>query len=238
MYLSYVSGRLPSQSTFRSNESSSCKAPWSSSVLVRLALLLIVCFPLVARAGDGVRLQDHWKSLGVSATDIELIDKLGLSKSKVEMLITSGVSVREYSHRPWEPMGIVEDQWIAQLKHGSNVGQLERMYSRDRDVTEVERPSLLAALLLPGIPQFIEGRPIAGSFLTGLGISFATLLTINIVNHQGSAIQVWAPLLGADMLASGADVWWNHYRAQGQTGFSLRLQPRPEGMGAALAARF
>jgi len=195
---------------------------------------LAVC----AQASDGVRLEDHWKSLGVSATDIDLIDKLGLKKSKVEKLITSGVSVREYSHRPWEPMGITEEQWFSQIEHGSNVGQLERMYSRDHDVADIDRPNIVGAFLLPGRPQFKEGRTFAGSVLSGLGVSFAGLLAWNLYKGEGSAVQVWLPLLGADMFASAADVWYHHYREQSVTGFSLRLDPVPSGMGATLAARF
>ena len=201
-------------------------------------MLALICLPLAAHAGDGVKYTDHWKSLGVSASDIDLIDKLDLKKSKVEMLITSGVSVREYSHRPWEPMGITEEQWIGQLQHGSNIGQLERIYSRDHDTPDLDRPNLIGAILLPGVAQFREGRPVAGSILSGLGVSFAALLVANIVKNQGSAVQIWAPLLAIDMFASGADVWYNHYREQSVTGFSLNLQPRPSGMGAVLAARF
>jgi hypothetical protein len=40
------------------------------------------------------------------------------------------------------------------------------------------------------------------------------------------------------MLASAADVWFDHYRVQSLTSFSLRVEPRPSGMGAVLAARF
>jgi len=187
---------------------------------------------------DGMRYEDHWKSLGVPATDIELIDKLNLKKSRVEKLLTSGVSVREYSHRPWEPMGITEDQWFYQIEHGSNVGQLERMYSRDHDVAEIDRPNILTAILLPGLPQFREDRPFAGSVLSGLSVSFAGLLVWNLYKGQGSALQIWTPLLAIDMFASGADVWYNHYREQSVTGFSLRLEPKPSGLGAVLASRF
>lgn len=85
------------------------------------ALILACCLPIAANAGDGMKYQDHWRSLGVSASDIELIDKLGLKKKKVEALVTRGVSVREYSHRPWEPMGITEEKWFFQLQNGSNI---------------------------------------------------------------------------------------------------------------------
>lgn len=206
---------------------------WRAGVLA-----LALCFPMASQAGDGVRLQDHWRSLGVSAVDIELIDKLGMSKKKVEALVTRGVSVREYSHRPWEPMGISEDKWFSQLQNGSNLGQLERMYSRDRDVADPDRPSMALAILLPGVAQFRESRPVAGGVLSGLYVAFLTLSVVNIVNSQGSAVQVWLPLLGVDMLASGADVWYHHYREQAVTGFSLNLVPRLDGAGLALAARF
>jgi hypothetical protein len=195
---------------------------------------------VAAHAGDGVRLQDHWKSLGVSASDIDLIDKLGLKKSKVEMLITSGVSVREYSHRPWEPMGITEEKWLSQLQNGSDIGQLERMYSRDNDAAPApDRPSLVAAFLLPGVQQFREDRPVPGAVLSGIAVVSVAALAVNIAGKSpGSTIQVWAPLLGLDMFASAADVWFNHYRVQSLTSFSLRLEPRPSGLGAVLAARF
>ena len=201
-------------------------------------LALALCLPLSARAGDGMRYQDHWRSLGVSATDIELIDRLDLSKKKVEALVMRGVSVREYSHRPWEPMGITEEKWFNQLQNGSNIGQLERLYSRDRDVADPDRPSLAAAILLPGFAQFRESRPVAGSFLSGLGVAFAALSAVNFSKGNGSAVQVWLPLLAVDMFASGADVWWNHYREQAVTGFSFQVVPRPSGTGLTLAARF
>jgi len=111
------------------------------------ALALALCFPAAVRAGDGVKYQDHWRSLGVSATDIELIDKLDMDKKMVEALVTRGVSVREYSHRPWEPMGITEEKWFFQLQNGSNVGQLHRMYSRERDVADPDRPNLALSLI-------------------------------------------------------------------------------------------
>jgi hypothetical protein len=203
-----------------------------------LLLALALSLPLAANASDGMKYQDHWRSLGVSAIDIELIDKLGMKKSKVEALVTRGVSVREYSHRPWEPMGITEEKWFDQLQNGSNIGKLERMYSRERDVADPDRPGLIFAFLAPGVPQFQESRPVAGGVLAGLGVAFLALGIKSAVAGDGSAIQVWAPLLGVDMLASSADVWYHHYREQAITGFSLNLVPRPSGAGMALAARF
>ena len=214
--------------------------PWAFSLNCKgwLSIALALMLPLAALAGDGMKYQDHWRSLGVSASDIELIDKLGLKKKKVEALVTRGVSVREYSHRPWEPMGITEDRWFNQLQNGSNIAQLERMYTRERDVADPERPGLAFAIFCPGVPQFQEARPVAGGVLSGLGVAFLALSVKGLVNGEGSAIQVWLPLLGVDMLASGADVWYHHYREQAVTGFSLNLVPRPAGAGLALAARF
>ncbi|MEN9308843.1 MAG: hypothetical protein RL173_2775 [Fibrobacterota bacterium] len=205
------------------------------------SLILAACLvlPIAATAGDGMKYQDHWRSLGVSAIDIELIDKLDMKKKKVEALVTRGVSVREYSHRPWEPMGITEDRWFDQLQNGSNIGQLERMYTRQNDVVDPVRPNILVAIVAPGLPQFKEDRPVAGAVLSGLGVAFLALSVKSIVKDDASgAVQVWLPLLAVDMMASGADVWYHHYREQAVTGFSLNLQPRTTGLGLALAARF
>jgi hypothetical protein len=205
-----------------------------------LILAACLCLPIAATAGDGMKYQDHWRSLGVSAIDIELIDKIGMKKSKVEALVTRGVSVREYSHRPWEPMGITEEKWFDQLQNGSNIGQLERMYTRVNDIADPIRPSIPVAIFAPGLAQFKEDRPVAGGFLSGLGVAFLALSVKSMVVDDGAsgAIQVWLPLLAVDMMASGADVWYHHYREQAVTGFSLNLQPRPQGLGLAMAARF
>lgn len=225
---------LPGRKNVRASETSGGKV--RKGILA--ALVLACCLPLAAHAGDGMKYQDHWRSLGVSASDIELIDKLGIKKKKVEALVTRGVSVREYSHRPWEPMGITEEKWFHQLQNGSNIGALERMYTRERDIADPVRPGLAFAILCPGIPQFQENRPVAGAVLSGLGVAFLGLSVANLVKGEGSAVQVWLPLLGLDMLASGADVWYHHYREQAVTGFSLNLVPRPAGAGVLLAARF
>lgn len=235
----YGFSSLPSQKSFRSSETLGCKTRKNVSRKgILAALVLACCLPLAANAGDGMKYQDHWRSLGVSASDIELIDKLGMKKKKVEALVTRGVSVREYSHRPWEPMGITEEKWFFQLQNGSNISALERLYTRERDIADPDRPNLAFAILCPGIPQFKENRPVAGAILGGLGVAFLSLSVVNIIKGEGSAVQVWLPLLGVDMLASGADVWYHHYREQAVTGFSLNLAPRPAGAGVVLAARF
>jgi len=137
-------------------------------------------------------------------------------------------------------MGITEDKWFDQLQNGSNVGQLERKYTRDHDVTDPVRPSIPFAIFAPGVAQFQEDRPVAGGFLSGLGVAFLALSVKSFVKDDGAsgAIQVWLPLLAVDMMASGADVWYHHYREQAVTGFSLNLQPRIQGAGLTLAARF
>jgi len=196
---------------------------------------LLVCASL-ASAGDGVRLQDHWYALGLSAQDVELIDRLGMSKKDVERLVIHGVSVREYARRPWEALGINEDQWKDQLDNGNDIGALERRYDRSRDVKESTGPSLVTAFFLPGLVQFREDRYIAGTIMSSLGVGCAILTVKSLV--QGETSLTWPILLGATMTASAADVWWNHSSEQARTGFAWAIVPAPGGAAVLVAGRF
>jgi hypothetical protein len=189
-----------------------------------------------AYAGDGVALKDHWTRIGLTAADIDLIDRLDLTKAKVEGLITRGVSVREYARRPWESMGITEKQWLKILDQGSDVGRLERLYSREDDAPEIDRPSLPLSFVAPGLAQFREGRPVAGSILAGLGASFLAL-TFTDKEADGSVNVTWPILLGTTMFYSAGDVWYNHYRPQSNSNFTWNLLPTlPSARGFGLKA--
>jgi len=183
-----------------------------------------------------VRLQDHWYGLGLSAQDVELIDKLDMKKKDVERLVMHGVSVREYARRPWEAMGITETQWVDQLEHGNDIGALERRYDRSRDGKDSDGPSLAAAFFLPGFVQIREDRPVVGWTLAGLGTSFAVLSVKSVVEKESSL--TWPILLGVTMTSSLADVWWNHASEQARTGFAWAVVPGRDGASLVMAGTF
>jgi len=192
----------------------------------------------LAQAKDGVRLQDHWYRLGLSAQDVELIDKLDMSKKDVERLVMHGVSVREYARRPWEAMGISEAQWVDQLDNGNDIGSLERRYDRSRDAKAgSDGPSLVAAFLLPGFVQIREDRPVSGTVLAVLATGFAAMSVKTIVVDKQSTL-TWPILLGTTMVVSCADVWWRNSSEQARTGFAWAIVPGKDGAAVLMAGRF
>lgn len=210
--------------------------PWALPGL-RGALCAIALLGASAQAKDGVRLQDHWYRLGLSAQDVELIDKLDMSKKDVERLVMHGVSVREYARRPWEAMGITESQWVQQLDNGNDIASLERRYDRSRDVKESGGPSLAAAFFLPGFVQIREDRPVPGWTLAVLGAGFATMTVKSLAIDKESTL-TWPILLGTTMLVSAADVWWRHSSEQARTGFAWAIVPADDGATVILAGSF
>ena len=211
--------------------------PWALRISRALACATLLAFGS-AQAKDGVRLQDHWYRLGLSAQDVELIDRLDMSKKDVERLVMHGVSVREYARRPWEAMGITESQWVAQLDKGNDIASLERRYDRSRDVKEVEdKPSLAAAFLLPGFVQIREDRPVSGWLMAGLGVGFTAMSVKSLAIDKESTL-TWPILLGATMFASSADVWWRHSSEQARTGFAWVVLPGTDGLSVLVAGRF
>lgn len=215
--------------------SRSCSVRGSARTLRGVALVLSALAGM-ATAGDGVRLQDHWYRLGLSAQDVELIDKLDMSKKEVEKLVMHGVSVREYARRPWEAMGITEAQWKDQLDNGNSIAALERRYDRSRDEKPSGGPSLAAAFFLPGYVQIKEDQPVLGWTLAGLGTGFAVLTAKSIA--EGESSLTWPILLGVTMTSSLANVWWNHSSEQARTGFAWAVVPGSDGAAVFLAGRF
>jgi len=198
---------------------------------------LLLAASLAEASKDGVRLQDHWVRLGLSAQDIELIDRLDLSKKQVERLVMHGVSVREYARRPWEAMGISEDEWTRQLDQGDNIAALERRYDRSHDAKEDDGPSLVTAFFLPGYVQIREGRPVSGWLMAGLGAGFAILSVKTIAIEKQSAL-TWPILTGTVMTASAADIWWRYKSEQARTGFAWAVVPGSDGAALLLAGEF
>lgn len=210
--------------------------PWALRTLRMAASLLLVAVGF-AQAKDGVRLQEHWYRLGLSAQDVELIDRLDMKQKDVEVLVMHGVSVREYARRPWEAMGIDEDQWIKQLEMGNDIASLERRYDRSRDVKETGGPSVVAAFFLPGFMQFREDRPVFGTILGTLGVGFTALSIKSIAIDKQSSL-TWPILLGTTMVVSASDIWWRHSSEQARTGFAWAVIPGEDGAGVILAGRF
>lgn len=215
--------------------SRSCSVLGSARTL-RGAFLVVSALAGMAAAGDGVRLQDHWYRLGLSAQDVELIDRLDMSKKEVEKLVMHGVSVREYARRPWEAMGITEAQWKDQLDNGNSIAALERRYDRSHDEKSSGGPSLAAAFFLPGYVQIKEDQPVLGWTLAGLGTGFAVLSAKSFA--EGESSLTWPILLGVTMTSSLANVWWTHSSEQARTGFAWAVVPGSDGAAVVLAGRF
>lgn len=212
--------------------------PWALITPLRALVCGVLLAASLAEARkDGVRLQDHWVRLGLSAQDIELIDRLEMSKKDVERLVMHGVSVREYARRPWEAMGITEDEWTRQLDQGDNIAALERRYDRSRDTKDESGPSLVTAFLLPGYHQIREDRPVSGWLMAGLGVGFAALSVKTIVIEKQSTL-TWPILTATVMTASAADIWWRYKSEQARTGFAWAVMPGTDGVAMFLAGEF
>lgn len=210
--------------------------PWAFHTLRNLAVAVLLV-GVAVQAKDGVRLQEHWYRLGLSAQDVELIDKLDMSKKDVERLVMHGVSVREYARRPWEAMGITEDQWLKQLDNGNDIASLERRYDRSRDVKDDGSPSVALGFVLPGFIQIREDRVVSGSIMAGLAAGFATMTVKSIAIDKQSSL-TWPILLGTTMVWSAADVWWRHSSEQARTGFAWAVMPGADGASVILAGSF
>ncbi len=175
-------------------------------------------------ATDGVRYLDHWRSLGIPAADISLIDKYDIDKDVVERLASDGVGIREYLKKPWQEMGLSESDWFGVLEMGSDISSLEDNYIREDNT--VDRPNLVTAFFLPGYHQIKEERYLSGGALAVGAVSFAALTFLDRDSHTNGGIKFqWPVLWGVTSLFSASDIWYRYYREQSVSGFSFEWRP-------------
>ena len=178
-----------------------------------------------------------YEDMGLTQWEFQQIRETGVSKAKLLSLLELGVRPSEYLQKPWEPLGVTEDQWLSERGKGMDDSDIDRSYRN-----KSKNQSLAYwSLLVPSLYQWKSGKQneaISMNALWGLSVGIATYLTISTPSADEAylipfilGVHVWS---FADALM---DTRWENNPDANR--FSFGLFPTPNGgWASAFGMRF
>ncbi len=146
--------------------------------------------------------KETYEKLGLSETEWNEIQQMQLPVSKVKQLLESGISISEYSRRPWEQLSISEAEYIRLRRLGNSDADVRSTYRRERGPAEW---TVVQSFFLPGLNQIREGRAVRGWIMAAAAVGSVGLCagwSVRSRRFQPLGLCLLVP----DMLASGIDV--------------------------------
>ncbi|MCF0221896.1 MAG: hypothetical protein HUK19_06355 [Fibrobacter sp.] len=83
--------------------------------------------------GEASASDDEWKGfnyeeMGLTQWEFQQAKQEGISRDKLTRLVELGVRPSEYIQRPWEKMGVSEEEWLGKRSKGLEDADIDRSY--------------------------------------------------------------------------------------------------------------
>lgn len=151
--------------------------------------------------GEASASDDEWKGfnyeeMGLTQWEFQQIKEEGVSRDKLTRLVEMGVRPSEYIQKPWEKMGVSEDEWLAQRSNGFEDADIDRSY-RNRSG---DQQYAYLSLLLPSLYQWKTDQSMKAIWMDALelvGIGVTAYMAVD------GATNWWYGLL----FVAGAHIW-------------------------------
>jgi hypothetical protein len=183
-------------------------------------VLMFLCLAL-ASFGQGSDARP-WEKYGLSQTEWKMIQENHISRDKVQMLLSAGISLGEYCKKPWTGLGLTEGDWIEKRRAGltSYDIELEAKAGRAgrRSTIDTAAPAALSGyasyssgsnqligLLVPGFQQLRLKQTTRGRIMVALAVgSLAACFAYAVIEDRFEPRPLYF-VLAPDMLWSFID---------------------------------
>lgn len=206
--------------------------PW-----LRILLLSLSCIvssyaleysesrPIDANASewDGFRYED----LGLTQWEFQQVRESGMARETLMELLELGIRPSEYLQKPWESLGVSEQNWLSERGKGMEDSDIDRSY-RNRNANQ---SSVYLSLLLPSLYQWKSDKDalaISMNAIWGLSVAFYAALAVSTKTSDETyllpfilGVHVWS---FADALL---DTRWENNPDANR--FSWGIAPTPHG---------
>ena len=159
-----------------------------SNWLRTLTLALVLATPLMAldysessstvNAATNEWEDFKYEEMGLSQWEFQQVRDAGMSKEKLLSLLELGVRPSEYLQKPWESLGVTEDQWLAERGKGMDDSDIDRSY-RNKSVNQ---DYAYWSILVPSLYQWKTGKTtnaITMDALWALSVGATVYLAVN-----------------------------------------------------------
>ena len=145
-----------------------------------------------ADQGEGVRYED----LGLTQREYQQAHEEGISRDKLTRLVELGVRISEYLQKPWNKLGVSEEDWLAQRSQGMEDADIDRSYRNKSG----NQGAAYLSLLLPSYYQWKTDQTTKGIWIDVLWVA-SVGATVYLAVDGSSAW--WYGLL----FVAGAHIW-------------------------------
>ncbi|MCQ2104449.1 MAG: hypothetical protein MJZ26_01535 [Fibrobacter sp.] len=142
-----------------------------------------------AEAGEATASDDEWKGfdyeeMGLTQFEFQQAKQEGISRDQLTRLVELGVRPSEYIQKPWEKLGISEEDWLAQRSNGLEDADIDRSY-RNRSG---DQQYAYLSLVVPSLYQWKTSQSMKAIWIDAL----------------------WVTSVGATayLAADGSSAWW------------------------------
>lgn len=154
-----------------------------------------------ASVGEAKSTADQWEGfryedLGLTQWEFQQAKEEGISRDKLTRLVELGVRISEYLQKPWNKLGVSEEDWLAQRSQGMEDADIDRSYRNKSG----NQGAAYLSLLLPSYYQWKTDQTTKGIWIDVLWVA-SVGATVYLAVDGSSAW--WYGLL----FVAGAHIW-------------------------------
>ena len=154
-----------------------------------------------SKVGEATASGDEWQGfnyeeMGLTQWEFQQAKQEGLTRDKLTHLVEMGVRPSEYLQKPWEKLGVSEEEWLDQRSGGFEDADIDRSYRNNAG----EQGYAYLSLLVPSLYQWHKDHAMKAIWMDALWLG-GVGTTVYLAVDGNSAW--WYGLL----IVAGAHIW-------------------------------
>jgi len=151
--------------------------------------------------GEATASSDEWagfnyEEIGLTQWEFQQAKKEGITRDKLTHLVEVGIRPSEYLQKPWEKLGITEEEWLNQRTGGMEDADIDRSYRNHSGDQEYAYLSIL----VPSLYQWKTDRSMKAIWMDALEV---VGIGVTVYLAADGATDWWYGLLAV----AGAHIW-------------------------------
>ena len=194
-----------------------------------------------ANVGEAKASGDEWQGfnyeeMGLTQWEFQQAKEEGISREKLTHLVELGVRLSEYLQRPWEKLGVSEDQWLDERSAGMEDADIDRSY-RNRSG---DQAYAYVSLFLPSFYQWKTDKAMKAIWMDALWVGGVGATVYMATSGSSNWFYFLLPVVGAHIWSFADaffDTQWDSNPDANR--FSFGILPTPDkGVAGALLMKF
>ena len=183
-----------------------------------------------ASVGEASATADEWQGfnyeeMGLTQWEFQQAKQEGVTRDKLTHLVEMGVRPSEYLQKPWEKLGVSEEEWLAQRSGGLEDADIDRSYRNHSG----DQGYAYLSLLVPSLYQWHKQESMKAIWMDALWVAGVGATVYMAVDGSSNWFYFLIPVIGAHIWSFADaffDTQWDGNPDANR--FSYGILPTPE----------